>query len=488
MARARRRRRFRKRVSRAHGRMVKRIREAMKSFASAFSSKSSSSNTTSSKMQIVKDGSMLASSSKKSKYAPKMHSKDANFVPLLSMDGAKLKWGDVMIMADFFGVKDKPISSGTTLADREKRFHAAFDKMAQAPKKRVEQVLGTAEHYARAFDKRYSLGKRSARDIFRQLGVRYHLRFNKIMGGAGGKKDGVLGMEMEPAEYQSLDERDHYGENARRAYMAGHLAAMRVAAKAGALTRFGCRKSCTDSLMRAYAMDAFASHYLANAFASGHIRVPRGVFYDACPKVDPNAQATFVTPGSTEELATTSSSSSASNASFTPKSSKDAIAEARKTLTKAMDKLSAIFEKASAESKEKTAKANKTYKSAAKVFKTMNGRICDAAASLMHAQDNARGLWVSSPKHPTPWKAYGDRRFWKKNNRANQKRVVEAVQASANEIAEAFRTGKVALASEMSAYFPRAIHPGNANYPNHKPLFKSGPAGSLLWFVPTISQ
>jgi hypothetical protein len=61
---------------------------------------------------------------------------------------------------------------------------------------------------------------------------------------------------------------DHFGDNAWLTYEAGHRAAMKEAIKA--------RENHDLSLLRhAYAMNAFASHFLSDRYASGHMRVPR---------------------------------------------------------------------------------------------------------------------------------------------------------------------------------------------------------------------
>lgn len=64
----------------------------------------------------------------------------------------------------------------------------------------------------------------------------------------------------------SLINWDHFGAAARLAYDAGHFAAL--AAAAG------------GDLLGAYAMNAFADHYLEDSFSAGHMRVPRKLLHD----------------------------------------------------------------------------------------------------------------------------------------------------------------------------------------------------------------
>lgn len=58
---------------------------------------------------------------------------------------------------------------------------------------------------------------------------------------------------------------DHFGEEARTAYNAGHTMALKTAA--------------AGDLEIGYAMNAFADHFLGDSFASGHIRTPRRVLH-----------------------------------------------------------------------------------------------------------------------------------------------------------------------------------------------------------------
>ncbi|KAI9715405.1 MAG: hypothetical protein M1828_000865 [Chrysothrix sp. TS-e1954] len=62
---------------------------------------------------------------------------------------------------------------------------------------------------------------------------------------------------------------DHFGHDAHDAYRAGHTAALRRAAS----------NQDNETLIEAYAMDAFADHYLEDSFAPGHIRTPRRVLH-----------------------------------------------------------------------------------------------------------------------------------------------------------------------------------------------------------------
>ena len=91
-------------------------------------------------------------------------------------------------------------------------------------------------------------------------------QFNCITGGGCTKE----GWWLIPGRYLKLAETDydHFGSNAWLSYTVGHQAALEEAQRAhqtGDLTR----------LKIAYAMNAFACHFLTDRFAAGHIRTPR---------------------------------------------------------------------------------------------------------------------------------------------------------------------------------------------------------------------
>jgi hypothetical protein len=65
---------------------------------------------------------------------------------------------------------------------------------------------------------------------------------------------------------------DHFGAEARLTYNAGHTLALDVASQ--------------GDLQKAYAINAFADHYLQDSFAAGHIRVPRSALYSIEIKPD----------------------------------------------------------------------------------------------------------------------------------------------------------------------------------------------------------
>lgn len=70
---------------------------------------------------------------------------------------------------------------------------------------------------------------------------------------------------------------DHFGGYAVAAYNAGHAVACREAGSAAAEKDPAMK---VLRLERAYAMNAFADHFLTDLFSAGHLRVPRKEMYD----------------------------------------------------------------------------------------------------------------------------------------------------------------------------------------------------------------
>ena len=71
---------------------------------------------------------------------------------------------------------------------------------------------------------------------------------------------------------------DHFGADARTSYNAGHRTALQLAI--------------AGELDKAYAMNAFADHFLEDSFSAGHLRTPRRLLHnnldpaaDLCAKV-----------------------------------------------------------------------------------------------------------------------------------------------------------------------------------------------------------
>ncbi|WP_409318488.1 phospholipase, partial [Pseudomonas sp. KCJK9016] len=208
----------------------------------------------------------------------------AQNVPLHLPNGLALTYGQVLALGgDFYGIADRPINEGATAADRLQRFSAAFDTLAALPASKAEApgILAIMQKEIDAVRQAIKDGK-PPHEAYDALGDTLSEEWNKITGGGS-----FVSALFPLGRYLKLaaNNADHFGEWARQSYIAGHTAALQTAAAAHA-------SQDELQLERAYAMNAFADHYLTDLFSSGHLRVPR------------KAMAAVVTPSDLGSLIT----------------------------------------------------------------------------------------------------------------------------------------------------------------------------------------
>lgn len=191
----------------------------------------------------------------------------ASQVELHLPNGLALTYGQVVALGgDFYGIPDKPISEGATAADRVQRFTEAFNSLAVLPASNVEAklILAVMQKEIAAVKQAIKEGKQP-HEAYDALGDTLSEEWNKITGG------GSFVSALYPlGRYLKLaaNNADHFAEWALLAYIAGHTAALQQALIAH-------NTGDDQSLELAYAMNAFADHYLTDLFSAGHLRVPR---------------------------------------------------------------------------------------------------------------------------------------------------------------------------------------------------------------------
>ncbi|MFJ2714867.1 phospholipase [Pseudomonas sp. NPDC087346] len=208
----------------------------------------------------------------------------AQNVQLHLPNGLAPTYGQVLALGgDFYGIVDRPINDGATPVDRLQRFNAAFDSLAVLPASKVEatQILAVMQKEIDAVKQAIKDGKQP-HEAYDALGDTLSEEWNKITGGGS-----FVSALFPLGRYLKLaaNNADHFGEWAKLAYIAGHTAALQTAIAARATQN-------EQQLERAYAMNAFADHYLTDLFSSGHLRVPR------------KAMAAAVTPSDLGSLVT----------------------------------------------------------------------------------------------------------------------------------------------------------------------------------------
>ncbi|MBL0797158.1 MULTISPECIES: phospholipase [unclassified Pseudomonas] len=282
----------------------------------------------------------------------------ASKVPLHLPNGLALTYGQILgLGGDFYGIPEQPICDGATAAERLQRFTAAFNSLATASSAKAEagKILEVAKQEAAAVEQAIHEGK-PAHEAYEKLGDTLSEEWNKITGGGS-----FVSALFPLGRYLKLaaNNPDHFGKWAKRAYIAGHSAALKQAVAA-----HGTQD--TAALELAYAMNAFADHFLTDLFASGHLRVPR------------RELAAVVTPGDLGSL----------------------------------------------------------------------------ISRFMHDEDNQFGLKVrnSLSEH---WRTFGDKRYFDlipdEEQFANQSHVKQATQASADEVFDAYLSGKRPDESDFAA-------------------------------------
>lgn len=182
-------------------------------------------------------------------------------------NGLALSFGDIVAMGDFYGLPGSPISQGLNEQERKMRFIAAFNTLA-ASKDSTEETtkIVSAIHLERKMVADELAKGRSGQEVYSESSTERVMNWNCITGGAC---SGPVWFLM-PGRYLLLakTDYDHFGNNAVIAYLTGHQVAIQEAVKASA-------RHDQKGLERAYAMEAFACHFLTDRFSSGHMRTPR---------------------------------------------------------------------------------------------------------------------------------------------------------------------------------------------------------------------
>ncbi|KPH00460.1 phospholipase [Pseudomonas sp. RIT-PI-q] len=191
----------------------------------------------------------------------------ASQVELHLPNGLALTYGQIVALGgDFYGIPDQPVSEGATATDRIQRFTNAFNSLAVLPAANAEArlILGVMQKEIAAVKQAINDGKQ-AHEAYDALGDTLSEEWNTITGGGS-----FVSALFPLGRYLKLaaNNADHFGEWALLAYITGHTAALQQAVAA--------RNSGDErQLELAYAMNAFADHYLTDLFSAGHLRVPR---------------------------------------------------------------------------------------------------------------------------------------------------------------------------------------------------------------------
>jgi hypothetical protein len=156
----------------------------------------------------------------------------------------------VTLAGDYYGIAGKAISlPGGNPQEKTERFKQAFDTLAQADNDELRRVV--LEISAECIQVRDS-------------SLPHHCYSSHMM-----ERNNALKKIKSDINELLIDNSDHFFNHAKDAYAIGHAHAISVAREAG-------KQKDLEKLKQAYALDAFACHFLTDLFAAGHIRNQRG--------------------------------------------------------------------------------------------------------------------------------------------------------------------------------------------------------------------
>jgi hypothetical protein len=189
--------------------------------------------------------------------------------PLSLPNGLALTYGQILALGgDFYGLPNAPISDDP---NPPARFNQAFNSLAVQASSVAEatEILKIMQIEIDAVNKAIADHEQPSK-VYARLGDSLSAKSNVVTGGGSSVSDWVpLGRYLELAATNW----DHFGTYAVTAYTTGHGVAMQQAITAGKIQR-------QVQLELAYAMDAFACHFLSDLFSSGHMRTPRKELYE----------------------------------------------------------------------------------------------------------------------------------------------------------------------------------------------------------------
>jgi hypothetical protein len=196
-------------------------------------------------------------------------------VQLLIQTGLSLTYGQIVALAgDFYGIPDEPIADGATPADRRQRFQNCYNTLASGSVAECQEILTIMQREITEVNAALNQGL-PASTVYDRLGNDLNKAWNKATGGGS-----LLSDFIPPGRYLNLSSTnwDHFGEWAVLAYQAGHAVALGQAITAHNIID---PTQARAALAKAYAMNAFADHFLSDLFSAGHIRNPRRQIYQS---------------------------------------------------------------------------------------------------------------------------------------------------------------------------------------------------------------
>ena len=181
-------------------------------------------------------------------------------------NGLMLSYGEIISFGDYYGTPGSPIVASLPESQRRGLFIAAYHGLSvdSAAVSEVPQVLSVMHSELSAIEDGMKHGDKPS-DIYKRIVGDNDRQYNCITGGGC---DDQWWLKQGRFLKLAATNDDHFNPNAWTAYLTGHEIAIEKALDAR-------QSGDTKKLEDAYAINAFASHFLADSFASGHIRTPR---------------------------------------------------------------------------------------------------------------------------------------------------------------------------------------------------------------------
>ena len=187
------------------------------------------------------------------------HSYLASKKPFTLENGLQVTYGQINALGGDYCGSDSPICQGGNLREQISRFFEGWRTLAVDRGRTLDDlrsIMKMKEDEVNLINEAVHANKDPSQ-VYREKVPSTRDNLQAALGGLLRPKKGYVGL--------ALINFDHFGGDARIAYNAGHLAALEHAASGKNPLH----------LEVAYAMNAFADHFLEDSFASGHIRTPR---------------------------------------------------------------------------------------------------------------------------------------------------------------------------------------------------------------------
>lgn len=187
---------------------------------------------------------------------------------LFTLDnGVTIPYSAIVTLGDFYEIVGKPLGDPTiSETEIKRRFIDSFNSFAKNKEVITEltKILEVIKNEKQAVEDGVRNGEKPE-DVYKRIGTDNNRQWNCITGGDCSKNYWI-----KPGRYVKLAAQDysHFSDHAWRVYLTGHNLAVDEAIAAR-------KTGDIKKLEHAYAVNAFACHYLSDEFAAGHLRTPR---------------------------------------------------------------------------------------------------------------------------------------------------------------------------------------------------------------------